>query len=349
MVLGLLPAVAPATSDAAATTYYVSVYANESYGQAANFLTRVSPALPSGASLSGSATCSEVYANGDNGPTESVYGPNSDNSPPLDAGVHYLVTSSCTSDPSDPLSLTGTSGNLQILGDAYTITPDPTSVVGVAVEQGPASAPSAVTLSAEVFDLALENSPLPGQTVTFSVQNSADVWIGDVCSAVTAFNANDTAATASCTLPSQDVTALVQGTGAWIADFSGGTDYQGASFTGQVPGQTPTAQAALNFQNVAQQVKVTEVAVPPNCHASNENPVGIISISLYGMSCSELQVLRIVTSVIFGIATIVVAPTDLAIDAYIATTTNADALAIGVNDLEEIVRLRALAGLPPIK
>lgn len=99
LVLSVL-SVTPASATTTPNTYYVTVYANQAYGiNNTSFQTRVSPALPTGVSLTGKASCSKMYVKGETGTTETVptNGLNT-----LNVGSYYFVTSSCASETSDP-------------------------------------------------------------------------------------------------------------------------------------------------------------------------------------------------------------------------------------------------------
>ncbi len=289
-VAGQIPAFA------STTPYLVTVYANTSYGQPPTFLTRVSPSLPAGASLSGSVNCTEVTNSANE--LESISSANSGSG--LDAGLYYIIPNDCTS----TLSLVGTQGSIQLLGGPVVVSPDPTRMVGAGEEFPSASNPE-VAISVAIEDLTLDGSTLEGLPVDFSYENADGLnFQAPGCSNVpTAIpqvgpsQAQSYYATAVCELTGSAAQAFISGTGTWFASYGGSTDYVGASFALQLPGDTTTAQAAINFNSLPQIQLVPDTTPPSNCHPGGAG-VGLIGVSLSQLSCSQIQVLQILTGVI---------------------------------------------------
>ena len=291
----VLVPLAVAASASAAFPYFVVVSGTAKYEQPPTFTTQVIPALPPGAYLSGSARCEQVYFPG--GGFES---PNS-----LDAGTYQFVTSSCFSKASDPLTLHGIAGEIRILGGSDGVEPDSTSVVTAGEEAEINTRERVVSLAAEVIDNPLDNSPIGGQTVTFYAEN-AEGLLDESCSAVTMLNGNGEAF-ATCVLTGKAAAHFEAGTGTYVANYAGGRDYLGSTALGQLHGETSKAQAAANLQarqNLEKAtIHVTPTYVPPGCnpHKEDEEPVGLISVSLAELNCTQLKVLQVTTGVVLAV------------------------------------------------
>ncbi|CAG4929107.1 hypothetical protein [Acidithrix sp. C25] len=327
LVLSVL-SVTPASASQVSNTYYVTVYANQAYGINGTFFqTRVSPALPTGVSLTGSASCSTMYDSGETGTTETVptNGLNT-----LNVGSYYFVTSSCASEKSYPLALTGTTQlyKLQILGGAYTITPDATKLLAFSSEN---KTNNTVTLEVALayFPPSSDSSPLTGQTITFGEQGQLDVngittelWSDPPCSQGSTANPSSIQTVgpssssssssqanlsfATCTLTGQDATNFIKGTGAWTASYAGSTNYKPSFTYGELGGDTSVAQATYAIQQAIQQqknqVQIVLNTSPPNCHPANQTDTSIITVSIGELSCSQIQILQTVVGVVFGVA-----------------------------------------------
>lgn len=340
------PSGGAAASASSVQTYFVSVLAHGVYGQTPTFQQLISPALPNGATLSGNATCSEVYDSGITGPSEPIAGSSYD----LDAGTYTFVSSSCSSDPTDPLAITGLpagSYQIQLLGDVYTISPNSTKLLAASSENTSTNPPT-VTLAASVIDASLDGGELSGQTVTFGFQgttpatNGVDVLLGSVCSAVSTANGNGKAV-ATCTLNASQAQEFIQGTGAWTASFAGSTDYLPSTVYGELGADTSPAQATEAAQTHLQQIHVVPYAYPPNCHPSTDQTgVSLIGVSLGQLSCGQIQILQDITGATLGIALILSggaafgfigdalnAAYFLAVTSTVATSSSLTALAIG--------------------
>ncbi len=314
-VLSVTPASAQGTN-----TYYVTVYANQSYGvQGTFFQTRVSPALPAGVSLTGSAQCTNMYVSGKT-ETVPISGLNT-----LAVGSYSFATSSCTSDSTNPLTLTGTTQpyNFQILGGTYAITPDQTKLLAFSTES---KTNNTVTLEvALAYFPPHESSPLIGQTITFGEQGklvvngiATELWSDPTCSKASPANpssiqtvapstsSSSSLAFATCTLTGQDATNFIDGTGAWTASYAGSTNYKPSFTYGELGGDTSVAQATYAIQQAIQQnknqVQIVLNTSPPNCHPANQTDTSIITVSLGQLSCSQIQILQTVVGVVFGVA-----------------------------------------------
>lgn len=324
LVASLLIPFSGATASAANTpTYNVTIDATAPYGQSGSpqYSYLVSPALPSGASLTGDAECTQVYDNGTTGATESVDGSGGEG---LDAGTYYFVTSSCSSDPNYPLAISGLSGssNLNLLGNVFTVSPDSTVVYASADEATVGGSPI-VSLAAVVISPEVDDSEIPGLSLTFDYQNSAGIWLTGVgCQgsgstltySATTIENGDGQAYATCVLTAAESANLLNGDGVFTADFAGTTDFVGSTYNGQLPGAAvSTTQAAINLQNQlnnpANKITITETTAPPGCYnpaATNQHSTGLIQATLGALNCSEIQVVQITTGVVLAVATLVV-------------------------------------------
>ncbi|MGC8465133.1 MAG: hypothetical protein ACP5O0_04285 [Acidimicrobiales bacterium] len=295
----LAAVVGQASASATTLPYLVTVYANTFYGQPPTFQTRISPSLPTGASLSGNVSCTMVSSSAN--VLEPISGSGSGLG--LDAGVYNIIPNDCTS----TLSLVGAQGSIQLLGGPLVISPDPTRMVGAA-EEFPSATNPEVAISVAIEDVTLDGSTLEGLPVNFSYENADGLnFQAPGCSSVpTAIpqvgsnQAQSYYATAVCELTGSAAQAFISGTGTWFASYGGSTDYVGASFALQLPGDTTTAQAAINLNTElsSDQIHVVPDTTPPsNCHPGGAG-VGLIGVSLSQLSCSQIQVLQILTGVI---------------------------------------------------
>ncbi len=289
MACGLLAAPPPAS---ASTQYFVTVSDLEGqFDQAPeNIEIRVSPALPPGAELTGSATCGEVYKPG-SGETESVY------SFPA-PGSYQFVTSSCKSDEGDPLTLHGASGSLQILGGVFNIKPNPTLLAAVAAEGESASHEPTVAFAAEVVNKTLDDSPIAEQGLLFTFEKRGGLpSVACEAESESLERLDETGkSVAACKVEGQTAKEIEEGDGVWTAHYSGTTDFAASSTQGQVPGKESVTQANQELQEAWTKDSITIVAkqIPPNCERHEES-VGLINVSLGELNCTELKILQYTT------------------------------------------------------
>ena len=281
-----------AASASASTQYFVTVSNLEGQFDRApeNVELRVSPALPEGASLTGRASCEEVYKPGTN-QTESV------NSFPA-PGSYQFVTDSCKSDESDPLTLHGVSGSLQILGGVYNIAPNPTRLAGIAVEGESASHEPTVAFAASVINETLDDSPIPEQGVLFTYQHSGGLpFLACQATSTGLEQLQETGQSiASCVVEGQPAKEIEEGDGVWTASYSGTSEYSRSTTNGQVPGKETLAQGTQELQESVTKngITIEEKEVPPNCERHTES-IGLINISLGELNCTELKILQYTT------------------------------------------------------
>jgi hypothetical protein len=289
-----------ATQASAETTYYVTVAAeNSQYGQTPDFEKRISPALPAGASLSGNASCSEMYVPGHGGETESATSyPN--------AGSYQLVTASCASEAGNPLTLNGVTGNIQILGGVYTVAQNATSMAAAAVEAEASNHEPLIDFTAEVIDDDQDYAPIGEQTVTFSYELPNGVWFEDACSAVTTED-GDGNAYASCVLSGEQAEKMEAGTGEWRAAKEGSNDYAAASTLGEAKGSASRELAASQLQELLnkKQIEIVPKTLPPSCRPANEaEQTSLFLVGLGELNCTELKALQVVTGVVLTVVSI---------------------------------------------
>ncbi len=314
-------------SSASAQTgpiYYVTVYANTVYGKLPSFETRVSPSLPTGATLNGSVNCTAVT----NAQNNLVNIADQNGNLALDAGSYNLIPNDCTSS----LSLSGTSGSIQLLGGPLVVAPDITRMIGSAEESKSTTNPQ-VAFNVAVINMDFDGSQSPGFPVSFTFEGATGLWFTACNNEVTAFNSTFSAAPATCTISGSLASQFLAGTGVWEATYAGSTDYVGSTFSLQVPAATTIAQAslALNAMFKTGQIQVVPDTTPPsNCHPGGAG-VGLIGVSLSVMSCGQIQVLQILTGVI---PTVVTAGVSIAVS--LPTVGTAVAVNIGADLGREI-------------
>lgn len=296
----------PSMSGAAGTsTYLVQVYSTVTYGQSPQFGIRVESALPAGASITGSATCTTAYVNNVPSPVANL----------KNVGSFELDTTTCKSTPTYPLTLHGTTGQIQILGGQYTINPDPTSIIGaVNVTRSHPTAP-AVTFTAELYQVGDTASLLGTQKLIFTFQSPQDVPLavtpgcttqnnsGVVTTPSTHIQTTPPTALVVCKLNQQSSNEFVDGTGKVFINYTGTSlgDYAPSTVTGSyATAKTTATQAAKNYQS--SQILVVPTRTPRTCHPHpTETGVSIIGVSLDALTCKTLKILQTVTQYVFAL------------------------------------------------
>ena len=290
-----------AAQASASTQYFVTVSdLNGTYEQEPHYELQVSPALPEGASLSGRATCTEVYKPGSNETEPVTVFPQ--------AGSYQFVTSSCSSEAGEPLTLHGVSGSIEILGGTYNIAPNYTYLPAVASESETSSHEKLVTLAAEVIDPVLDYSPVPEAPVEFVFQHLGGGQFL-ACGGTSSLQELDEngKSVASCSVHGRAAEEIEEGDGQWWAYFAGTRNFGSSSGSGQIPAAKSLAEGEAEQKAFEKdsEIEVREVQIPPNCEHHNENSVGLIQISLGELNCSELKVVTYLSQAVFFVTTVV--------------------------------------------
>ncbi len=290
-----------AAPAAASTQYFVTVSdLNGLFDRGPESIElRVSPALPAGAYLSGGATCSEVDKPGNSG-TEPLY-------PYLQPGSYQFATGSCHNEESNPLTLHGVEGSLQILGGVYNIKPDPTEAAAGAVESETEAHVPVVTFAAEIIDTPLDNSPVAEQHVQFTFEHRGG-FQAPGCEAVTTSleRLQETGQSVGvCRIEGKKAEEIKESDGVWQAYYAGNAELGPSSTHGQVPAKLSLEEFTKEREEFLKKntITIVERQVPPNCERHTES-VGLIAVSLGELNCSELKILEIATQVVFA-ATVV--------------------------------------------
>jgi hypothetical protein len=282
-------------APASAAQYWVVAHADGPRALRPEILTRVIPPLPPGAHLEGQVRCNRVYVPGTADQTQLAQGG-------IAAGVYQFVTSSCTSDPGDPVRLVGTSGDLRILGGQWAANPDPTVTETAAVVNSDPDEPS-VAFTAHVINVVGDGVHLRGVNIRFSFETSNGLYEG-ACVTPTAETFE---AVAECLITGDKARAFLAGTGTWWAEFDGTTNSKGSAGSGRAPGGAtdPATAAARRQQFFSDPVTIIKNEMPPGCYRDrDETSVSIIGVSLGVLDCSQVQVLQTVTHVFLGITAV---------------------------------------------
>lgn len=281
-------------AQASAAPYYVIVSSERTRTAPPDTRLRVSPPLPAGASLQGTARCRRVHTPGAPNETVSV-------DSGLDAGVYQYATSSCTGN----VQLVGTTGELKLYGGQLQVIKSPTYVrASAAMDTDPGN--PLVVFAAEVVDAVSDGFQIPGAQVVFRYQRGDGFWELTACTAVTT---NTFDASAECTLTGNAAQRFITGTGEWEAHFAGNRNYHGSGAGGHIEGTgTDRAAAERHLQNLvndpATSVTIVPNYLPPRCHNYHDDTsVSLIGVSIGQLDCKQMQVLQILSGVSLAIAT----------------------------------------------
>ncbi len=329
--------------------YDVTVYTGTTpYLERPNFLTRVSPPLSTGVTLTGGITCTYAYVTGR---------PKSIRTQ-LTAGSYTFDVTLCTS----TLGLTPPSaGSITLLGGPYTVVPDSTVVIPAPtyprVTSATATHPT-VTLAAHVVETSITESDVGNLPVVFGIQLTNDIIAPDACTSTTVQHLDGTTGTwtATCTLTGTTAKGFLNGTGLWYATFAGTKDFVSSTIIVQSTGATSPTQAAINefdmLRTPKNKITVVPDTTPPGCQGATHLVLTTtttllgVSVNTVKSTCKAFQVLQILDTVVLGAIPVATAGTGLVAEAVEVVSANAQYAAFQAG-MAEYMTTNVVVTAPP--